>query len=78
MVYIVADTEKEPTYNPSNMAEIFENSNDEDYWDLAPEGTGMEACCEDEDLFDWEENRAKFKAGFKHIKKQFQTSQDLK
>ena len=31
---------------------IFRKDNDIDYWDLAPEGTGLEAWSEDEDLFD--------------------------
>ncbi len=67
MAYIVTGSETCQSINdPINMVEIFENANYEDYWDLAPEGTGLEDCSEDEDLFDWEANCARFSTGFEY------------
>ena len=67
MAYIVTDSEMCQSMNdPVNMVEIFENSNYEDYWDLAPEGTGLEYWSEDEDLFDLEANCARFSTGFEY------------
>ena len=44
---------------------IFRKDNDIDYWDLAPEGTGLEAWSEDEDLYDLEEHWDRFSVEFK-------------
>ena len=43
----------------------FRIANEKVFWDLAPEGTGLEAWSEHEDLYDWEEHWDRFSVEFK-------------
>ena len=53
MVYIEEDSEMGQALKDSiDTVYTFRNANDKVFWDLAPEGTGLEAWSEDEDLFD--------------------------
>ena len=65
MVYIEEDREVGRVIKDSiDTVYIFRKDNDTDYWDLAPEGTGLEAWSEDEDLFDWEERLERLTVDF--------------
>ena len=53
MVYIEEGSEMGQALNDSiDTVYTFRNADYHDYWDLAPEGIGLEAWSEDEDLFD--------------------------
>ena len=65
MVYIEEDSEMEQDIkDPIDLVSIIENANDKVYWDLAPEGTGLEAWSEHEDLYDWEERLERLTVDF--------------
>ena len=65
MVYIEEDREVGRVIKDSiDTVYIFRKNNDTDYWDLAPEGTGLEAWSEHEDLYDWEERLERLTVDF--------------
>ena len=66
MVYIEEDSEMGQALKDSiDRVYTFKISNDKVFWDLAPEGTGLEAWSEDEDLYDLEEHWDRFSVEFK-------------
>ena len=55
MVYIEDDSEMGQALKDSiDKVYTFRIANEKVFWDLAPEGTGLEAWSEHEDLYDWE------------------------
>ena len=71
MVYIEEDSEMGQALKDSiDTVYTLRIANDKVYWDLAPEGTGLEAWSEDEDLFDWEERLERLLVGFEFSKEQ--------
>ena len=66
MVYIEDDSEMGQALKDSiDTVYTFRIANEKVFWDLAPEGTGLEAWSEHEDLYDWEEHWDKFSVEFK-------------
>ena len=66
MVYIEDDSEMGQALKDSiDTVYTFRIANEKVFWDLAPEGTGLEAWSEHEDLYDWEEHWDKFSVVFK-------------
>ena len=71
MVYIEEDSEMGQALKDSiDTVYTFRIANDKVFWDLAPEGTGLEAWSEDEDFFDWEERLERLLVGFEFSKEQ--------
>jgi hypothetical protein len=65
MVYIEEDSEMGQALKDSiDTVYTFRIANHKVFWDLAPEGTGLEAWSEDEDLFDWEERLERLTVDF--------------
>ena len=65
MVYIEEDSEMGQALKDSiDTVYTFRNANDKVYWDLAPEGTGLEAWSEHEDLYDREERLERLTVDF--------------
>ena len=66
MVYIEDDSEMGQALKDSiDTVDSFGIANDKVFWDLAPEGKGLEAWSEHEDLYDWEEHWGRFSVEFK-------------
>ena len=66
MVYIEDDSEMGQALKDSiDTVYTFRIANEKVFWDLAPEGTGLEAWSEHEDLYDWEEHWDRFSVEFK-------------
>ena len=65
MVYIEDDSEMGQALKDSiDTVYTFRIANEKVFWDLAPEGTGLEAWSEHEDLYDWEERLERLTVDF--------------
>jgi len=65
MVYIEDDSEMGQALKDSiDTIYTFSIADDKVFWDLAPEGTGLEAWKEHEDLYDWEERLERLTVDF--------------